>query len=62
MRLEDKFCKIDTILEKLDQNDIGLDEAFKLYNEGMNLIYECNESIDKVEKELIILNEKSQDE
>ncbi|NLJ96157.1 MAG: exodeoxyribonuclease VII small subunit [Clostridiales bacterium] len=55
--LEDAFKKLDTIIEELEKPDISLDNSFQLYQEGMKLLKACNDSIDKVEKELIILGE-----
>ena len=55
--LETAFEELNTIIGQLEQSDISLDESFRLYNDGMKLLKYCNDSIDKVEKELIILNE-----
>ena len=59
MKLEEKFTKIEEILAKLEDNEIGLDDSFKLYNEGVKLVAECNESIEKVEKELQVLGDEA---
>lgn len=56
-KLEEAFEKLDTIIEELEKPDVSLDNSFGLYQEGMKLLKACNESIDKVEKELIILSE-----
>lgn len=58
LKLEDAFERLNHIMEELEKPDISLENSFTLYQEGMKLIKICNDSIDKVEKELIILNEK----
>ncbi len=58
--LETAFEELDEIIEKLDNEDITLEESFKLYQEGMKLLKYSNDSIDKVEKQIIILGEESQ--
>lgn len=58
--LEQAFEELQDIIGQLEQEDITLDASFKLYNEGMKLLKYCNESIDKVEKEIIILNENGE--
>jgi exodeoxyribonuclease VII small subunit len=58
IKLEDAFERLNHIMEELEKPDISLENSFNLYQEGMKLIKVCNTSIDKVEKELIILNEK----
>ena len=55
--LESAFDELNEIIVQLEKEDINLDDSFKLYSEGMKLLKYCNESIDKVEKELIILSE-----
>lgn len=56
-KLEEAFEKLDTIIEELEKPDVSLDNSFQLYQEGMKLLKVCTDSIDKVEKELIILSE-----
>lgn len=60
--LETAFEELDKIIEELEEEEITLEESFKLYQEGMKLLKYCNNSIDKVEKQLIILGEKTNGE
>lgn len=57
MTLEQAFEKLENSIEMLEQEDITLEESFKIYQEGMKLIASCNEKIDKVAKEVLKLNE-----
>lgn len=57
--LEASFQELNEIIAKLEQEDITLEDSFKLYQEGMKLLKYCNDSIDKVEKKLIILGEQN---
>lgn len=56
-KLEEAFEKLNLIIEELEKPDISLENSFSLYQEGLKLLKACNDSIDKVEKELIILGE-----
>ena len=47
------------ILAKLEDEEIGLEASFQLYQEGMKLLKSCNAAVDKVEKKLIILEEEA---
>lgn len=58
--LEQIFDKLEETIGKLEQEDIPLEESFKLYKEGMKLIKSCNDRIDKVEKEVLRLNENGE--
>ena len=57
MTLEDNFLKIEKVIEKLESDDISLEDAFAAYSEGMNLLKDCNAQIDKVEKKVLKLTE-----
>ena len=56
LTLEESFLKLDDMLEKLENPDIPLEEAFDLYKEGMELLASCNEKIDTVEKKIMMMN------
>lgn len=60
--LETSFEELDEIIGKLEQEEISLEDSFRLYQEGMTLLKNCNDSIDKVEKQLIVLGEKGEKE
>ena len=50
------------IIGNLENGDVSLEDSFKLYNEGMKLIQNCNQQLDKVEKKIVVLNQKEGDE
>lgn len=58
--IEDNFEQLEEIISKLESNELSLDEAFKTYETGIKLTLECNKMLDKVEKQIIILKEKSE--
>ena len=60
LTLDEPFEKLETAIGKLEQEDISLEESFRLYKEGMKLIQSCNDKIDKVEKEVLKLNERGE--
>lgn len=60
--LEQSFEKLEQIIGNLENEDVSLEDSFKLYNEGMKLIQNCNQQLDKVEKKIVVLNQKEGDE
>ncbi len=54
--LEENFELLSEVTEKLQSDDLPLEEAFENYKKGMDLIKKCSEQIDKVEKEVLKLN------
>lgn len=55
--IEERLDKIEQLLEKMESEDIGLEETFRLYEQGLKLIKDTEASIDKVEKQIKILSE-----
>ena len=53
--LEESFEQLETIIEQMKTGDMTLEDSFKNYEEGMKLIKNCSNSIDRVEKKLIVL-------
>ena len=60
MSLEQLFEKLEKSIEILEDADISLEDSFKVYKEGMKLVQTCNCKIDKVEKEVLKLNENGE--
>lgn len=56
--LEQSFEKLEEIIRQLEDDNISLDDSFKKYNEGIKLIKSCNQQLDKVEKQIVVLNDK----
>ena len=50
--LEEDFRKLDSLLKEMEKEDIGIEDAFAKYAEGMQLSKACNERIDRVEKKV----------
>jgi len=58
LTIEESFSKLEEILDKMEDDETGLEESFKLYEEGIGLVKKVSESIDKVEKRIKILSEE----
>lgn len=58
--LEEAFQELDSMIEELEDNNISLEDSFKIYQRGINLLKECNKKIDTVEQKMQILNENDQ--
>lgn len=54
--IEESFEKLDKIVSQLEDGRLSMNEAFKLYKEGIQLVNNCNNMLDKVEKQLVVLN------
>ena len=54
--IEESVEKLDKIVSQLEDGGLSMNEAFKLYKEGVQLVNNCNNMLDKVEKQLVVLN------
>ena len=56
--LEENFSELEELIEQLEAEDISLEDEFTAYSKGMNVLKQCNEQIDRVEKQVMKLNEE----
>lgn len=55
--IEDVFQELDVIAEKLESSDISLEDSFRLYKKGMELLKYCSGKLDTVEKKMLQMDE-----
>ncbi len=61
LTVEESFAKLEQLLDKLEDEDSSLEEAFSYYKRGIELVQSCSAQIDKVEKQMIILQDTWQE-
>ena len=55
--IEDNFKQLEDIISKMQSDRITLEQSFELYNKGLSLVQDCNNQIDKIEKQIKIIEE-----
>lgn len=55
--IEDNFEQLEDIISKMQSDRITLEQSFKLYNKGLSLVQDCNNQIEKIEKQIKIIEE-----
>ena len=58
--LEEMFDRLDQVIGTLEGEDVSLEEAFGLYDQGMKLIRRSNQTINEVEKKILVLDENGE--
>jgi exodeoxyribonuclease VII small subunit len=56
---EEALKKLETIVNKLEENTVTLEDSVNLYEEGMKLSKYCSEILDKAELRIEKVNEQS---
>lgn len=57
--LEEEFQELEQVLETMEQ-EVTLEESFRLYHRGIDLLKACSDKIDRVEKQIQILDEEGE--
>ena len=58
LSLEQILEQLDGTIEKLQSGDVSLEESFELYKKGMDYVKLCSETIEQVEKKVLMLNQE----
>lgn len=59
MSFEELIKRLEEVTNKLEKEELNLDESVELFEEGMNLSKKCNETLENAEKKITILLEKN---
>ncbi len=55
--LEESMEELDKIIKAMEDSDISLEQSFALYKKGVAELKSCQDMVDMIEKELIVLEE-----
>lgn len=56
--IEDAFEQLEDIIGQLSSEEVSLSDSMALYKKGVKLLDKCSQTLDKTEKEIIILQEE----
>lgn len=57
MTVEQAFELLEEKLNRLEEDDISLEESFAVYKEGMDLVKYCSENINEIEQKVLKMSE-----
>ncbi|MCR5736742.1 MAG: exodeoxyribonuclease VII small subunit [Eubacterium sp.] len=60
--IEENFEEINQIISEMQSEDITLGQSFEYYKKGLELVRDCNDQIEKIEKEMTIIEEGNANE
>ena len=55
LSFEELVTKLEEVTNKLEKDNLNLDESIKLFEEGMQISKKCNEKLEEAEKKITIL-------
>ena len=59
--IEGAFEQLEDIIEQLSSEEISLSDSMDLYKKGVKILDKCSQTLDKTQKEIIILQEGHND-
>ncbi|MFA5275411.1 MAG: exodeoxyribonuclease VII small subunit [Candidatus Omnitrophota bacterium] len=62
LKFEEALKKLEKIVEQLEGGELSLDEALKVYAEGIELSRACSERLDNAKKKIDILTKNKKGE
>lgn len=61
LTFEEAVENLDKVVKSLSEPELSLDDAFKSYEEGVLLLKHCNDTLDKVEKKVMLINDNGEE-
>lgn len=55
--MEQAFTELESIVKELEEDSTELLDSVTLYTKGVKLLKECNDNLDKIEKEIIVIGD-----
>lgn len=59
--LEKIFSDLELTIKEMEDGDLSLEESFRLYHRGMDMLKACSDKIDTVEKKIRLLDEEGEE-
>lgn len=60
LTLEERFAHLEQIVDRMEDADVSLDEAFELYKKGLDEVKSANDMVQGMEKAMLVLNSDGQ--
>ncbi len=58
MNIDEKIKNLKDITEKIEDENISLDESLKLFNDGVELVKDCYKSLNEAKGKITILKKE----
>ena len=58
--LEERFSRLEGIIEQMEDAESTLDVSFELYKQGLTEIKAANDMLDNIEKAMMVINQNGE--
>lgn len=56
LTIEEVLTLLDKVIDQLENGEGSLEEAFENYESGMKMVKSCNDKIERIEKQVLVLS------
>lgn len=56
--IEEGFGELEKIIAELEKGDLGLEDSFKKYEKGLEVLKSCDDSIGRIEERLKVITKE----
>ena len=60
LSIDESFRKLDQIIDRMQSQDLSLEETFRLYQQGVSLVESCNQKIGKIQCDIQLIAQTSE--
>lgn len=58
--LEEMFAGLEEVIAGMEEPEVSLEDSFRLYHRGMDMLKSCNSKIDQIEKQMLVLDDEGE--
>ena len=54
------FRKLDKLIQAMEEPEVSLEDSFQMYHQGIDMLKACNDKMDKIEKQMLVLDSEGE--
>lgn len=58
--MDEMFKELDALIQAMEEPDVSLEDSFRMYHQGIDMLKACNDKMDKIEKKMLVLDNEGE--
>ena len=58
--LDEMFQELDKLIQAMEEPEVSLEDSFQMYHQGIDMLKTCNDKMDKIEKQMLVLDSEGE--
>ena len=54
------FQELDKLIQAMEEPEVSLEDSFQMYHQGIDMLKACNDKMDKIEKQMLVLDSEGE--